>query len=81
MRRWTPLVGAGLLAIIFIALAFGRANAADALTVRGKIVDAATGLALSGVTVQTEGPTLTSTTSDRNGDFALSGLTAGSVKG
>ncbi len=77
MRRWTPLVGIGLLAIILLFTAFGRASAAETLTVRGKILDAGTGLALSGVVVQTEGPTIASTTSDSNGNFVLPGLMPG----
>ncbi|HET9342667.1 MAG TPA: TonB-dependent receptor [Candidatus Eremiobacteraceae bacterium] len=68
----------GLLTCLSLFVAgFGSASAAAPGTVSGKIIDAATGLALSGVLVQTEGPTITASTSDKQGDFQLTGLMPG----
>src|SRR5579864_3609935 len=69
------LIAALLFATIFPA---GGARAADAgAAVHGTLVDAATGLALAGATVQTEGPTVVTTTTDRQGRFTISGLVPG----
>lgn len=78
MHRSKASALVGLLAfIISTSLLAGTALAADSGTVRGKIIDAATGLALAGVLVQTEGPTVTTATSDRQGEFTMSDLTPG----
>lgn len=78
MQRSKALAVAGLVAILVSAgMLTGRASAADTGSVRGKIVDAATGLALGNVLVQTEGPTVTATTSDAHGNFVLTGLMPG----
>jgi outer membrane cobalamin receptor len=53
------------------------AQAADSGAIRGRVVDASTGLGLAGVLVQTEGPTINVASTDRQGDFALSGLVPG----
>jgi len=79
MRRLKAPAIIGLLMCFSLSIAgVARAGAADAPgTVTGKIVDAATGLALSGVLVQTEGPTITASTSDKQGVFTIAGLMPG----
>jgi len=78
MRRSKAPVITGLLVCLTLLLAgIGRASADAPGTVSGKIIDAATGLALSGVLVQTEGPTITASTSDKQGAFKLTGLMPG----
>ena len=78
MIRWKASVWAGLLITVLASIPLvGPARADDTGTVRGKIVDAATGLALSGVLVQSEGPTITAGTSDSHGQFQLTGLLPG----
>lgn len=78
MQRSKAPVIIGLLTCLSLLVAgFGSASAAAPGTVSGKIIDAATGLALSGVLVQTEGPTITASTSDKQGEFQLTGLMPG----
>src|SRR5690348_3120059 len=78
MKRPTAAGAMGLAAIILLILTLsGQASAADTASVRGKVIDAATGLALSGVLVQTEGPTINAATTDRRGDFEVDGLQPG----
>lgn len=78
MQRAKAPTFIGLVAIVVSTFLFGgHALAAGAGAVRGKIVDAATGLALAGVLVQSEGSTITATTSDAHGIFTLSGLIPG----
>lgn len=78
MQRSMERVIIGLLACLSLFVTVvGRASADAPGTVSGKIVDAATGLALSGVLVQTEGPTITASTSDKQGAFTLTGLMPG----
>ena len=78
MQRSKAPVIIGLLTCLSLFVAgFGSASADAPGTVSGKIIDAATGLALSGVLVQTEGPTITASTSDKQGEFHLTGLMPG----
>lgn len=80
MQRSKPRTIIGLvtaLSLLLLAAGVSRASADAPGIVSGKIVDAATGLALSGVLVQTEGPTITASTSDKQGSFQLTGLMPG----
>ena len=70
---------AGLLVIAASSFLYAGAASADqtGAAVSGKVIDAATGLGLAGVLVQTEGPTITASTTDARGAFSLAGLTPG----
>ena len=54
-----------------------HAFAAGTYSVKGRVIDAATGLALAGVILQTVGPTEKNATTDSVGTFSFSGLDAG----
>jgi len=61
-----------------MSVALGSSQAGG--TVSGRVIDAATGLGLSGVQVTTEGVVTVMTVSDHNGAFKLSGLKTGTYE-
>jgi hypothetical protein len=69
-------IAAGALAAAFLFLAPSTASA-DGFNVKGKVVDAATGLPLVGVKLTTVGPTVTSATSNSAGRFEFDSLASG----
>jgi|GEM_PF-1061493 len=69
-------VAAGLLAAAFLFLAPAIASA-DTYSIKGKVVDAATGLPLVNVKLTTVGPTSATQTTNDLGRFQFDGLAAG----
>ena len=74
LKRISIAVGALAAAFLFLAPSIASA---DGFTVKGKVVDAATGLPLVGVKLTTVGPTVTSATSNSAGRFEFDNLATG----
>jgi hypothetical protein len=70
------LLAVGALAAAFLFIAPPAARA-DGFAVKGKVVDAATGLPLAGVKLQTIGSTVATQTTNLGGHFEFDGLSAG----
>ena len=71
------LVAAMLLVLPATSLADLSPSSVSGITVTGKVVDAATSIPLSGVYLETAGPTVVNTTTDGKGQFKLTGLSPG----
>lgn len=76
MFKHVRAVAAVLVAATFIITLPAQAFAAS-YSIKGRVIDAATGLALSSVKLQSVGPTVLSTTTDLAGRFELTGLAGG----
>ena len=74
MFQRSPLPAALLAAALFI---FPSVSLATGVDVKGKVIDAASGLPLAGVKLQTLGPTVQTTITDASGDFKLTALSPG----